>query len=222
MDQRTSPTRWGSRRQYINNLPPHRKSEIISRREWTIFTSLSNLPRTCRLGGRHRHISNEGIAQADDSKVGEEEDSDDEDEDNNHLNFLRDCPRFDNDGDEVFSDFVPSDQVDEEDEEDEDYEEDKVDGEDKEDEDDKDRDVDVDVDVDVGFLDEDEDKDEDKDKDEDEDEDEDEVEDKDKADQEDEDAAVLNSDAFYSATTVDPNYEDDHSSLPSIEEDHLV
>ena len=88
MDQRTSPTR-RSCRIYFNNLPPHRKSEIISRRDWTISTSLSNLPRTRRrLSGRRGHISNEGIAQADDSDVGEEEDSDDEDEDNNHLNFL--------------------------------------------------------------------------------------------------------------------------------------
>ena len=33
---------------------------------------------------------------------------------------------------------------------------------------------------------------------------------------------VLNSDEIYSATMADPNYEEYHSSLPSIKEDHLV
>ena len=127
MDQRTSPTRRGSRRQYFNNLPPHRKSEIISCRDWTTSTSLSNLPRTRRLGGRNYSSDNEGIGEADDDvgegigeaddELGEDsDDDDDEDEEDFRLNFLHDIPIFGADGDEVISDFVPSDQVDEENE----------------------------------------------------------------------------------------------------------
>ena len=128
MDQRTSPTRRRSCRQYFKNLPDHRKTEILSRREWTTSTSLVNLPRTRRRLGGHHHLSdNEGNdeadedeADADDADVGE--DSDDEEEDNNHWNFMQDIPRYDSNRHKVLEDFVPSDQVDEEDEEDEDYE----------------------------------------------------------------------------------------------------
>ncbi len=127
MNQRTSPTCRRSCRQYWNNLPDHRKTEILSRREWTTSTSLINLPWTRRLGGRHHLSDNEGNDEADDVDVGE--DSDDEEEDEYHWNFMQDIPRYDSDGHEVLEDFVPSDQVDEEDEEDEDYKEDKVDGE---------------------------------------------------------------------------------------------
>ncbi len=52
-------------------------------------------------------------------------------------------------------------------------------------------------------------------------EDEDDNVDKNKAINKDKDA-VLNSDAIYSATTVDRNYEDDHLSLTSNEEDQIV
>ena len=233
MDQRTSPTRRFSRRQFFYNLPEHRKREIISRQEWTTSTSLSNLPGTRRLGGRNHSSDNEGIGEADDvvgegigeadDEVGEDSDDDDDEEDEVfRLRLMQDQPRYDSDGHEVISDFVSSDQVDEEDEEEEDCEEDKVDGEDEEDEededDDKDSDVDVDVDdVDIGLLDKDEDEDLlDEDEDEDKDEDED---DKDEHEHEYEDEdAVLDSDAIYSATTVEPNYEDDHLSLTSNEE----
>jgi hypothetical protein len=119
MDQRTSPTRCGSRRQYFNNLPVHRKSEIISRREWTTSTSLINLPRTCRLGGRHHSSDNEGIGEADDDvgegigeaddDVGEDSDDNDEEEEDFRLNFMQDIPRYDSNGHEVIDDFFPSD-----------------------------------------------------------------------------------------------------------------
>ena len=136
MDQRTSPTCCRSCRQYLNNLPDHQKTEILSRREWTTSTSLINLPRTGRLGGHHYHLfDNKGNDEADDTDVGEDS-NDEEDNDYYWANFMQDIPCYDSDGHLIIEDFVPSDQVDEEDEEDE---------EDKEDEDDKDDEDDIDI-----------------------------------------------------------------------------
>ncbi len=113
MDQRTSPTRH-SWRQYWNNLPDHRTTKILSCREWTTSTSLINLPRTCRRGGRHHLSDNEGDDKADDANVGEdsvsnhtddvndanEEDNLDDEEDDNYYwaNFMQDIPWYDSDG----------------------------------------------------------------------------------------------------------------------------
>ena len=82
MDQRTSPTR-RSCRQYWNNLPAHRKREILSRGEWTTFTSLINLPPTCCCGGHHHFSDNEGDNEADDADMGEDSVSNDADNANN-------------------------------------------------------------------------------------------------------------------------------------------
>ena len=82
MDQRTSPTR-RSCRQYWNNLPAHRKREILSRGEWTTFTSLINLPPTHRRGERYHLSNNKGDDEADDADVGEDSVSDDADDANN-------------------------------------------------------------------------------------------------------------------------------------------
>ncbi len=88
--QRTSPTR-RSCRQYWNNLPDHRKTKILSRREWITSTLLINLQLTRRRGGRHHLSNNEGNDEADDTNVGEY--SDDEEEDKNHwANFMQDIP----------------------------------------------------------------------------------------------------------------------------------
>ena len=96
MDQQTSPTR-RSCRQYWNNLPDHRNTEILSCREWTTSTSLINLQLTRRCGGRHHLSNNEGNGEADDTDVGEY--SDDEEEDKNYwANFMQDIPCYDSDG----------------------------------------------------------------------------------------------------------------------------
>ena len=81
MDQRTSPTR-RSCRQYWNNLPDHRKTEILSPREWTTSTLLINLPQTRRRGGRHHLSDNKGDDEADDADVGEDSVSNNADDDN--------------------------------------------------------------------------------------------------------------------------------------------
>ena len=91
MDERTSPTCRRSHRLYWNNLPDHRKTEILSRREWTTSTSLNNLQLSCRRGGRHHLSNNEGNDKADDTDMGEY--SEDEEEDENHwANFMQDIP----------------------------------------------------------------------------------------------------------------------------------
>ena len=96
MDQRTSPTRRICR-QFWYNLSLERQREILSRGEWSAFTSLDNLPPTHRCGGRHCLSGNEGNDVTDDANVGEvkvandtdgntspddiEEDDDDDDDD---------------------------------------------------------------------------------------------------------------------------------------------
>ena len=198
MDQRTSPTRRRrSCRQYWNNLPDHRKTEILSRREWTTSTSLINLPPTRRCGRRHHLSGKEGDNEADDANVGEdsisnhtdnvndaneEDDSDhnDDDEENEYYydDFNGDILFYDSDNHSIIEDFHPSDEVDKEDEEDEDNEDSDIDidneDEDKEEDEYKDKDQDEDEDKE-----EDEDEEEDKEEDEDEDEEEDEDEDED-------------------------------------------
>jgi len=91
MDQRTSPTR-RSCRQYWNNLPAHRKREILSHDEWTTFTSLINLPPTRRRGGCHHLSDNKGDDEADDADVGEDSVSDDADDANNADKTIRSLP----------------------------------------------------------------------------------------------------------------------------------
>jgi len=81
MDHQTSPTR-RSCRQYWNNLPAHRKREILSRGEWTTFTSLINLPPTRRCGEHHHLSDNKGNDEADDADVGEDSVSVDTDDAN--------------------------------------------------------------------------------------------------------------------------------------------
>jgi hypothetical protein len=90
MDQRTSPTR-RSCRLYRNNLPDHRKTEILSRHKWTTSTSLINLQLTRHRGGRHHLSNNKGNDKADDTDVGEYSDDDKEDE-NYWANFMQDIP----------------------------------------------------------------------------------------------------------------------------------
>ena len=130
MDQRTSPTR-RSCCQYWNNLPDHRKTEILSRREWTTSTSLINLPPTRRRGGRHHLSDNEVNNKAGDADVGEdsvsnhtddvnnanEEDNlyhNDKEEDNEYYydNFNGDILFYDSDNHSIIEDFHPSDEVD--------------------------------------------------------------------------------------------------------------
>ena len=200
MDQRTSPT-CRSCRQYWNNLPAHRKREILSRGQWTTFTSLINLPPTHRRGGRHHLSDNEGDDEADDADVGEDSVSDDGRRQQRLWHNEGDIANYDSDHHLIIDNFHPYDEVDKEDEDDEDS--------------DIDEDDDEDSDIDEDDDNEDEDEDEDKDDNEDEDEDDQDVD-------KDEDV-FLNSDEIYSASTVsfcDLNHEDDHSSLSSIEEDH--
>ncbi len=235
MDQRTSLTR-RSCRQYWNNLPAHRKKEILSRGEWTTFTLLINLPPTSRRGGRHHLSDNKGDNKADNADVGEDSVSDDADDAINtnkedHSQVTQ--PPSDNDDDHDHSD----DEDDNEDEDDDDdsynsynqgdiaiYDSDNhliiddfhpYDEVDEEDKDDEDSNIDEDDNKDSDIDKDDDNEDKDKDKDDDKDEDNQDVD-------EDEDIFLI-SDKIYSASTVSfrvLNHKDDHSSLSSIEEDH--
>ena len=88
MDKQTSPTR-RSCRQYWNNLPDHRKTEILSHRELTTSTLFINLPPTCRRGGRPHLSGNQGNDVADDTNVGEHSSS-------NHTDNMNDANEDDN------------------------------------------------------------------------------------------------------------------------------
>ena len=183
MDQQTSPT-CHSCRQYWNNLPAHRKREILSRGEWTTFMLLINLPPTRRHGGCHHLSDNEGVNEADDANVGEDSVSDDADDANDaneedHLYITQ--PPSDNDDNHDHN----GDEDDNEDKENDDsynsytqgdiaiYDSDNhliiddfhpYDEVDEEDEDNKDSDIDEDDDEDSDIDEDDDNKDEDEDK----------------------------------------------------------